>query len=76
MDESVDQITVAPLAGQVSAALAGAEFPLRRHHLVEIARENDAPRLMLTMLSALPDRLYRSLDEVEELTAPAAAAGR
>ncbi len=70
MDDQLLPASPAPLAREVCAALIGAEFPLRRDHLVHIARENEAPRLMVTLLSGLPDRLFRSLDEVEELTAP------
>jgi hypothetical protein len=55
-----------PLARQVSEALAGAVYPLTRGHLVWVARENDAPATLLTLLSNLVDRSYRSLDEVEE----------
>ncbi|HLL52209.1 MAG TPA: DUF2795 domain-containing protein [Myxococcaceae bacterium] len=57
---------VYPLAKQVSEALMGAVFPLRRDHVVWVARENEASPTLLTLISALPDRTYRSLDEVQE----------
>lgn len=59
-----------PLARQVSEALLGAVFPLRRDHLVWVARENEAPPILLSMLSGLPDRIYRSLEDVQEVLDP------
>lgn len=55
---------VHPLAAQVASALKGAIFPLTRSLLVEVARENEAPRTFLSLLAALPDRGFRSEDDV------------
>lgn len=57
---------VHPLAQQVSDALLGAVFPLWRGQLVRVARENEAPATLLTLLSQLPDVCYPSLAEVQE----------
>ena len=57
---------VFPLARQVAEALEGAVYPLTRQQLLWVARENDTPKSVLTLISALPDRPYRSMDEVEE----------
>lgn len=53
------------MAKQVSDALSGAVFPLERHQVIWVARENDASATLLTMLSALPPRRFLSEDEVE-----------
>jgi len=53
-----------PLAGSIAAALAGAVFPLERSQLVLVARENDAPPAILSLVSSLPDRRFASLAEV------------
>lgn len=56
-----------PLAGEVDAALRGAVFPLLRDELVWIARENEAPRMLVSLMSALPDQRYGSQDAVVRL---------
>lgn len=58
---------VHPLAREVVRALEGAVYPLSRAHLLLLARENEAPDLILTRLSALPNRLFESEAEVTEL---------
>lgn len=45
--------------------LAGAVFPLDRAQLVAIARENEAPRALLTLLEGLPETRFDSYDAVE-----------
>jgi hypothetical protein len=45
-------------------ALEGALFPLSREHLVLVARENDAPAGVLSLLGGLPAGRYGALDEV------------
>jgi hypothetical protein len=47
-------------------ALLGAVFPLSREQLLLLARENEAPPLVLSLLSALPPRRFESLDAVEQ----------
>lgn len=46
-------------------ALAGAVFPLNRDQLVEVAKENDAARTVLSLLAGLPSGRYGSLAEIE-----------
>ncbi len=55
---------VRPLEELVRAALAGAVYPLERGALVLVARENLAPAMVVTALASLPDRSYRSPDDV------------
>ncbi|HET9451350.1 MAG TPA: DUF2795 domain-containing protein [Aggregicoccus sp.] len=52
------------LARDVSGALAGAVFPLSPEQLLRVARENEAPGPLLTLLSALPSRRFDSLEAV------------
>lgn len=59
-----DAIEVHPLAQQVAAALQGAVYPLDRRQLVIIAQENEAPRMLLTLLSGLPNQRFVSDDEI------------
>jgi hypothetical protein len=63
-------LRVYPLAREVSLALEGAVYPLRRDQLVAIARENGSPSTLLSLLHLLPDRdPLESLDQVEALLA-------
>ncbi|MBX5481761.1 MAG: DUF2795 domain-containing protein [Myxococcaceae bacterium] len=48
----------------MAEALRGAIFPLTRGEVLEVARENEAARTLLSLLSGLPERFYRSEDEV------------
>ena len=48
----------------VPAALAGAVFPLSAEQLVRVARENEAPGPLLTLLSTLPRGRFESLEAV------------
>ncbi len=55
-----------PLAHQVSDALNGAVYPLARRELLLVARENEAPPMLLTLMSDLRSGSYASLAEVQE----------
>jgi hypothetical protein len=55
-----------PLAQSLQQALLGAVFPLSTDQLLLLARENEAPPVVLTLLSTLPGRRFESLDEVEQ----------
>jgi len=52
------------LSGALPEALAGAVFPLSPEQLLRVARENEAPGALLTLLSALPRRRFDSLEAV------------
>lgn len=56
----------APLDEPLARALDGAVFPLTREAVLEVARENEAPARLLTVLSAIPPTLYANLKEVQE----------
>lgn len=64
-----------PLAPELSQGLAGAVFPLSRADLIQVARENEAPTTLLTLLEGIPERTYRRLSDVEHAIekTPAAA---
>ncbi|MCE9666875.1 DUF2795 domain-containing protein [Myxococcus stipitatus] len=47
-------------------ALDGAVFPLSREELVWVARENEAPATVLSLLGALPPGEFASLDAVTD----------
>jgi uncharacterized protein DUF2795 len=55
-------------AAELQVALEGVPLPATKHALLEYAREQDPDAARL--LQALPDREYRSLDEVGEALAP------
>lgn len=57
----------APLARTLHEALFGAVFPLLTEQLVLLARENEAPSLVMSLLSDLPRRRFESLDAVQQL---------
>ena len=54
------------LSRELGRALQGAVFPLRRAELVCVARENDAPPALVTLLEGLPDRAYAGYEAVEQ----------
>lgn len=58
-------LRIFPLAPHLAKALEGAVFPLDREAIIWVARENEAPSRLLTLLSQLPDRSYPSTDEIE-----------
>jgi hypothetical protein len=53
-----------PLAQPLHQALMGAVFPLTAEQLSWVARENEAPPVMLTLLGALPRGRFASVDDV------------
>jgi Protein of unknown function (DUF2795) len=55
-----------PLAQSLQQALLGAVFPLSLEQLLLLARENEAPPAVLSLLSSLPQRRFESLDAVEQ----------
>jgi hypothetical protein len=57
---------MAPLAQEVSRALEGAVYPLEPSRVVWVARENEAPPTLLSLLSVLRRTRYLSLAEVQE----------
>lgn len=61
---------VFPLAKQVAAALEGAVYPLTRRELVLVARFNEAPKTLVSILEGIPDARFRSLDEVQVAVSP------
>ncbi len=65
----------APLAWPLHQALSGAVFPLSVEQLLLLARENEAPSVVLSLLSNLPGRSYDSLDAVQLAVESLAGAG-
>jgi hypothetical protein len=61
----IEQVEVAPLAPQGAFALEGAIYPLARREVLVLARENEAPAMLLSLLSLLPDRSFGGEDEVQ-----------
>ena len=55
-------------AARVQAVLEGVPLPAKKQKLVEYARSQDGEAVAL--LERIPDREYRSLDEVGEAIAP------
>ena len=55
-----------PLAQPLHKALLGAVFPLSTEQLVWLARENEAPSVVLSLLGNLPERLFESLEAVQQ----------
>lgn len=47
-------------------ALLGAVFPLSSNQLLQLARENEAPAVVLSLLSLLPGHRFESLAAVEQ----------
>lgn len=72
MDANVEQgvslalALSAPLDEPVARAMSGGLFPLTRGELLLVAKENEAPRHLLTLLAGIPDSLYANLKEVQE----------
>jgi hypothetical protein len=65
MEEELEEVgPVHPLAGEVTRALSGVLYPAEREALVHVARENEAPRTLLSLLSSLPDRRFVAQAEV------------
>ncbi len=55
-----------PLRRELARALEGALFPAERRALVAIARENEAPALLVSMLEGLAPGVYPSREAVED----------
>lgn len=53
-----------PLAQSLQQALLGAVFPLSAEELTWVARENEAPPTVLSLLSVLPRGSFPSVDAV------------
>ncbi len=66
MDSEHDAMTadVHPLAGDVTRALSGLVFPADRRELLFVARENEAPRTLMSLFAALPHRRFISPEDV------------
>ena len=58
------------LAARAQAVLEGVELPAQKSRLLEYARTQDANGDVAGALTSMPDREYRSLDEVGEELAP------
>jgi hypothetical protein len=62
------------LVQSLRKALLGAVFPLSSEQLVLLARENEAPSVVCSLLSGLPRRRFDSLEAIQrELTSQAGA---
>jgi hypothetical protein len=59
-----------PLAAELQTLLEGAPLPAGRKQLIRYAVEQGAGERELQALRGLPDRQYRSLDELGEELAP------
>ncbi|AKQ67448.1 hypothetical protein A176_004360 [Myxococcus hansupus] len=53
-----------PLAESLQKALEGAVYPLSARQLTWVARENEAPSLVLSLLGSLPRIRFDSVDAV------------
>ncbi|AEI66109.1 hypothetical protein LILAB_21045 [Corallococcus macrosporus] len=53
-----------PLAESLHKALEGAVYPLSARQLTWVARENEAPALVLSLLGSLPRSSFGSVDAV------------
>ncbi|WP_052518819.1 DUF2795 domain-containing protein [Archangium violaceum] len=67
--------TPSPLAQPLHQALLGAVFPLSVEQLVLLARENEAPSLVVSLLGNLPARRFESLDAIQQALESQAGAG-
>ncbi len=56
-----------PLTGQLRSALEGAVYPLTVEEAVWVARENECPRTLVSLLHGLRANEIGSLEEAEEL---------
>jgi hypothetical protein len=58
------------IAAELQVVLEGAPLPARRDELVAYAQAQGADERLLQALRGVPDREYRSLDDVGEQVAP------
>ncbi len=63
------------LVQSLRKALLGAVFPLSSEQLVLLARENDAPSIVSSLLSGLPRRRFESLEAIQRELASQAGTG-
>ena len=80
LEEGMEELTMrmgqpSPLAQPLQQALLGAVFPLSTEQLVLLARENEAPSVVLSLLSGLPRRRFDSLDVVQQVLESQPGAG-
>jgi Protein of unknown function (DUF2795) len=61
---------VSSSVAELQVVLEGVPLPAGKQELVEHARREEAGPHLLSLLEALPDREYRSLDEVGETLEP------
>jgi Protein of unknown function (DUF2795) len=57
-------------AAEVQVVLEGVALPATKQELLEYARAESSDGTLVTLLGALPEREYRSLDEVGEALHP------
>ncbi len=69
-----DDMTRARSISMLREALEGAVFPLSAQQVVRVARENEAPGTLLTLLAELPSEEFHSLEAVESALGGAARA--
>jgi hypothetical protein len=55
---------------ELQVVLEGVPLPAAKRELVAHARGEDAPRAIVALLEALPERKYASIDEVAETIQP------
>ncbi|WP_047862694.1 DUF2795 domain-containing protein [Archangium gephyra] len=67
--------TPSPLAQPLHQSLLGAVFPLSVDQLVLLARENEAPSLIVSLLGSLPARRFDSLEAIQQTLESQAGAG-
>ena len=65
----------APLAQPLHQALLGAVFPLSAEQLLVLARENEAPSVVLSLLGGLPRQRFDSLEAVQQAVESLAGPG-
>ena len=67
MNDDMERIGLEPSLDQsLHQALRGAVFPLSVQQLVWLARENEAPASVLTLLSGLPAKMFSSSSAVQQ----------
>ncbi len=53
-------------AAQVTSYLKGVDFPAEKQKIVDMAKSNGAPDMVVQWLNRLPDKRYNSSTEVEQ----------
>lgn len=67
-DERAEAARVSPV--KIQQSLKGISYPAKKDDLVETARGNDAPDMVMKVLERLPDREYDGPQEVMKETKP------